>query len=113
MAHESIINSVLKGATKPTVLSALATPNKQGLLPLHIAAREGKSKTVAKILEAADNDVNARDASGRTVLMIAAEHDRLAVVRKLLKRPDVEVGERNEAGENSLHLAAMVKLIKR
>ena len=51
---------------------------------LHLAARDGEVTALTSLLADAAEDVDARDAAGRTPLYEAADHGHLEVVRALL-----------------------------
>jgi len=71
--------AMMGGGAKPKKVLKL----KQGLTPLHSAARKGDLKAVAKLLAAGDN-ASALDGNGISALTWACKGGHLAVVKELL-----------------------------
>ncbi len=72
--------------------------------PLFLAVKKGYARAVKVMLNAGD-DVNPKDAHGRTPLHFAAIHGQTEVVKILLKA-GAEVNANEEPGWTPLHLAA-------
>ena len=77
-----------------------------GATPLMIAAQNGQTKTVAKLL-ARGADVNAAASDGSTALMLAAQNGHTEIVSALLLRKDINVDAKISAYRlTALFLAA-------
>ncbi len=79
--------------------------NSDGLTPLHLAAKNGMTKTAQELLSLGANP-NLQDNSGKTPLHYAAEFGKIGVLNALLgSNADVTVRDNNE--NIPLHLAAL------
>lgn len=72
---------------------------------LHLAARNNNSAIVRLLLTEYQQDINATDESGATVLHVAAENGNMNTVELLIDH-QVELNARDKKGRTALHLAA-------
>lgn len=76
---------------------------------LHIAAKEGHTNVMEKIITCLPDAYNLIDNKGRTILHVAAQYGNVRVVRYILKKPNLEsiINEPDKEGDTALHLAAI------
>jgi len=77
-----------------------------GTTALMLAAQNGYSEVVAKLLAIENIDVNQARTDGTTALMLAAQHGHIEVVAKLLTAEKLDVNQANSDGATALMLAA-------
>lgn len=108
IGHEILEN--LFGAEIDKKKNALNKIEREGMLPLHLAAQSGNAVEVVKILLPYTNEVNLRDKWGRTALYLVAENGSRDIVEILLGKngnnPKAEIHQQRTA----LHAAATSRL---
>ncbi|KAF8053746.1 ankyrin repeat protein [Lyophyllum atratum] len=81
------------------------SPDSDGHLPIHLAARAGHAEVVEVLLQP-EIDVDSRSSSyGQTPLSYAAENGHVDVVRLLLRDPRVDVHIKDNIGRTALDVA--------
>jgi len=80
----------------------------EGKLPLHWASANTSPKTVAKLLLAMPDALNAKDNEGRTVLHLAVADGSTSVVQALLDTPGIAVSDPDQMLRTPLHWAAVL-----
>ncbi|MDR0418363.1 MAG: ankyrin repeat domain-containing protein, partial [Puniceicoccales bacterium] len=106
--NESVLScAVRRPLSDPTEIDSLIqkaqevinVPNKSGETPLHVAAREGCTAWIDKLL-VGGADVNARDRGKLTALALALKEKHFDVAERLLQEPDIDVDVKVEDGES-------------
>lgn len=82
------------------------TLDSSGNNQLMLAAREGDTELVRKILEKGRVGINAKNHDGQTALHLAARFGHANVVRLLLNTDGVDVNAYDNSGDTPLHFAA-------
>lgn len=94
----TMIKTLIKYGAKPTTYS-------RGVLPIHIAIKEGRSLNIVKVLLTEDT-ANARDIFGWTPLHIAVWDNRRNVVELLIKYEHTDINQKDNEENTPLMLAA-------
>lgn len=115
IGHEILEN--LFGAEIDKKKNAVNKIEREGMLPLHLAAQSGNAVEVVKILLPYTNEVNVRDKWGRTALYLVAENGSRDIVEILLGKngnnPKAEINiecEDRLQRRTALHAAATSRL---
>lgn len=86
----------------------LTLPDGEGKLPLHWTSANTNPKTLAKLLLAQPDVLNAKDNEGRTVLHLAVADGSSAIVQAILETPGVALSDPDQMLRTPLHWAAVL-----